>query len=228
MADPADLASHWGSIVAAIGALGTAACGLVDATKTLPYGGVSNSGFKFIRKTFEALFGSDAIDRAPLSGDLETLHGNWINGRPMAEQQVIAKSLVKLRLTTATAKALAGATSIDGNQLEGLAKKLATGESMTPEESNMLGRFDLELTALIDRAYQRADQCYRNRCKLFAMVFSVVLALIGASALGFYYRDENWWLCLLAGLLATPLAPMAKDLKSGLSTGVKLAKAIKQ
>lgn len=228
MADPIDLAGNWGGIVAAIGALGTAACGLVDAMKVLPYGGISYSGFKFIRKAFEMLFGEEAVLKAPLAGDLETLRGNWINGRPMADQQAIAKSLVKLRLTTATAKELANATSIDGNELEMLARKLTTGHSMTPEESNKLGRFDLELTALLDHAYQCADQRYRNACKFFAMMVAVGLAWVGAMTMGYLYRDENWWLCILAGLIATPLAPMAKDLKSALSAGAKVAQAVKQ
>jgi hypothetical protein len=227
MADPASLASNWGSIVAAIGALGTAACGLVDALKTLPGGGISYSGFWFIRGSLETLFGKEHLHRLPLSRDLQTLHGNWINGRPMADQQAIAKSLVKLRLTTGTAKALADATCVDGNQLESLAKKLTTGESMTPEESNQLGRFDLELTALIDQAYQRADQCYRNWCKCLALVFSIALAAIGAYAMDFARLDQDWWLCILAGLLATPLAPMTKDLTSALSAGVKVAQSVK-
>jgi hypothetical protein len=227
MADPIDLASNWGGIIAAIAALGTAACGLVDAMKVLPYGGISYSGFKFIEQAFGALFG-EAILKEPLSGDIQTLRGNWINGRPMPDQQAIAKSLVKLRLTTATATSLAGATSVDGNLLEALARKLTTGQSMTPEESNMLGRFDLELTALLDRAYQCADQRYRNTCKFFAMVTAVALASIAATSMGYLYRDENWWLCVLAGLVATPLAPMAKDLKSALSAGTKVAQAVKQ
>jgi hypothetical protein len=145
----------------------------------------------------------------------------------MADQQAIAKSLVKLRLTTSTATALANATSVDGNQLAELAKKLTTGESMTPAESNQLGRFDLELTALLDQAYQRADQCYRNTCKSVAMIFSIALAAIGAYALGFDRFEPEWCLCILAGLLATPLAPMTKDLTSALTAGVKVAQSIK-
>lgn len=35
--------------IAAVGALGTAAFGLVDSFKALPGGGISRSGFKFIR-----------------------------------------------------------------------------------------------------------------------------------------------------------------------------------
>jgi hypothetical protein len=36
------------------------------------------------------------------------------------------------------------------------------------------------------------------------------------------------WLSLLAGLLATPLAPIAKDLSSALSTAVNTMQAIKR
>jgi hypothetical protein len=59
-------------------------------------------------------------------------------------------------------------------------------------------------------------------------VFSVLLAAIGAYALQFDAFERSWWLCILAGLLATPLAPMAKDLKSALAAGVKVAQSIRQ
>jgi len=225
MPDPSELATHWGSIVAAIGALGTAACGLVDALKTLPAGGVSYAGFGFVRSAYRRLFGREALDKDPLAGDLATLHGNWINGRPLDDQRAIAKSLVKLRLTTQTAVALAAATSVDGNKLAALAAKMVQGQSMTPEESNALGRFDLELTAILDGAYQRADQAYRNACKGLAMLISIGLAWIGASTLGFDMFDKSWWICILGGLLATPLAPMTKDITSAIAAGVKVAQS---
>jgi len=38
------------TVIAATGALGTAAFGLVDACKVLPGGGISRAGFKFIRQ----------------------------------------------------------------------------------------------------------------------------------------------------------------------------------
>ena len=37
-------------LIAAVGALGTAAFGLIDALKVLPGGGVSRAGFKFVRQ----------------------------------------------------------------------------------------------------------------------------------------------------------------------------------
>src|SRR6266404_4137178 len=99
MADPStDLANYPGTIIMALGALGTAAFAVVDASKAfLPKGGMSNVGFGSLRGAYNTLFSAGAVTGV-LSHDLATLHGNWINGRPMADQQAIAKSLVKLRL----------------------------------------------------------------------------------------------------------------------------------
>ena len=41
--------------IVAIGALGTAAFGLVDAMKALPGGGISRAGFKFIRQVITTM-----------------------------------------------------------------------------------------------------------------------------------------------------------------------------
>src|ERR1700720_3846995 len=43
--------SQLSTVIAAVGAVGTAAFGLVDAFKALPGGGISRAGFKFIRQT---------------------------------------------------------------------------------------------------------------------------------------------------------------------------------
>ena len=45
-----------GSAIAAIGAVGVAAVGLVDAFKTLPNGGLSNAGYHFIERALQAFF----------------------------------------------------------------------------------------------------------------------------------------------------------------------------
>jgi cytochrome bd-type quinol oxidase subunit 2 len=99
------------------------------------------------------------------------------------------------------------------------------------------------LSAILDEAYERADQRYRNAAKLLAVVVATLLALAGGWLI--YYHPGAatcpaatlpaacppapnalpWWsyfasgqfgLALLVGLSATPLAPVAKDLASSL------------
>jgi hypothetical protein len=221
--------SRISAAIAAIGALGTAAFGLVDAFKTLPNGGISDSGYEFIQGAVQVFFGDQT--RKTAAGDLklllDALHGNWINGRALADQKAIAKSLIKLRLDGHTAAAFAAATGVDQATLTSVGQKLISGTSLNPTETNVLGRFDLALTAILDDAYQHADQRYRNVAKLTATGISTALAVVGVFAVT---SPSAWDVCMavLAGLIAAPLAPMTKDLTSALAAGVKVAQSIRK
>jgi hypothetical protein len=74
------------------------------------------------------------------------------------------------------------------------------------------------LSALLDQAYQRGDQRYRNSAKVAAVVASLSLAWLGVWA-----GQLEPKLAIIAGLLATPLAPVAKDLASAIQAAAKLA-----
>jgi hypothetical protein len=222
-----------GSTVAAIGALGTASFGIVDGLKTLPVVGVSNSGYAFIQRGVQHFFAGQT--RRNALGDLkilfDTLHGNWINGRELNDQKAIAKSLIKLRLDTKTAVQFANATGVDAQILTRVGAKMSNNTPLDPAETNVLGRFDLALSAILDGAYQHADQRYRNWSKLTASFVAVLLAFGGGFALddgsSVFLGSAHMWLSLIAGLLAAPLAPVTKDLASALQAGVKVAQALK-
>jgi len=223
MATPIDL----GSIALAVGALGTASFALVDATKVMG-GGISNSGFSFIRTEVGRF-----PDPAAPGSLLDILYGHWINGSALADQKAIAKSLIKLRLTPQTAAKYADATSVDAAVLAEVAKNMASGESLSPQQANVLGRFDLMLTALLDGAYQHADQRYRNSAKLLASVVAVILAVLGGWTVASSQQMPFFWtvdmaVAVLCGLLATPLAPVSKDLASALQAGVKVAQLVRR
>jgi hypothetical protein len=224
-----------GAIVAAIGGLGMAACALVDTSKTLPGGGISNIGFDSIEAAVK-LFVPDAARQAGSPGLaaslLQSLHANWINGMAAGDQKAIAKSLIKLRLTPASSALYASVTQVEPAVLEEVAKRMTTGTPLEAQHTNALGRFDLALTAILDAAYQRADQRYRNVSKAWSGVVSLLLAGFG----GFAVADPNSHysvavqilLALFCGILAVPLAPITKDLTSALSAGVKLAQTLKR
>ena len=83
--------SHLSALIAAVGALGTAAFGLVDACKALPGGGISRVGFKFISQTILKLAPEvPSLDNTALSPSvlLFTLQSQWINGVAATADQV--------------------------------------------------------------------------------------------------------------------------------------------
>ena len=219
-------------IVLAVGSLGTAAYGVVDATKSFG-GGISNRGFGDIKRIVSKFIPGTSLKESEASAialpsTLATLRANWLNGVALADQKSIAKALVKLNLTTASANFMANTTGVDADALKSVATKLATGEALDQQETDAYGRFDLLLTALLDQGYQRADQRYRNGAKLLAIPVAIALALLGAWAIdGNALTVADAWRAIAGGLLATPLAPIAKDLSSAIQAGTKLAQAWK-
>jgi hypothetical protein len=229
-----------GPTIIAIGALGTAAFALVDATKIGRNGGISNSGFAFIQDAVREFFPGGKRRIKSSSGEtltdveklLNILHSQWISGVALSDQKAIAKSLIKLRLTHQTADAYAAATLVDRSVLRTVATKITQGAELTQQEMNALGRFDLALTAILDEGYQRADQRYRNSTKVLASVVAVVLAMLGGFTMvdvpaREYFMGSDIWTFALAGIFATPLAPIAKDVASALQAGVKVAQAVR-
>ena len=230
-----------GTVVVAIGALGTASFALVDTTKIGANGGISNFGFasieKAVRQFFPGVTRLSPDGKAGAASDakklLDILHGHWINGSALADQKAIAKSLIKLRLSEDSSANFAAATRVDANVLDHVGSKMSNGEQLSDQEMNVLGRFDLALTAIIDEGYQRADQCYRNNARAMACAVAVVLAVLGGLAVADvsvadYFVKFEFLKYALCGLLATPLAPIAKDVANGLAAGVKVAQAIKR
>lgn len=220
--------------IAAVAGLGTASYALVDSSKAV-LGGVSNCGFSHIKSVVNKFFpqGSHKKDRSnplALGGILATLKANWLNGVALADQKAIAKSLVKLRLDPDNAGHLAKVTGVDTQILIDIANKISNGTALLQQETDVFGRFDLILTVLLDEGYQRADQSYRNISKACAAVVSVVLAIVGGWTLesGAYWGTSDMGVAILAGILATPLAPVSKDLTSALTVGVKAVQLVRK
>ncbi len=209
-------------VVTAIGGLGTAAFGLVDATKVFG-GGVNHIGFRGIRAAVVRLTDAgqpmNALSQAKI---VDTLQANWMNGTDLGSQKAIAKTLIKLSLSPQNAPALAQVTGVDPGVLTTIATSIAAGTPLSSPESDVFARFDLIVTALLDEAYQRSNQIYRNWTRALAAVVAVALAMAG----GLVLRVDPA-LSLLIGLLATPLAPIAKDISTALAVavnGLQLAK----
>ena len=239
-------------VITAVGGLGTAAFGLLEAIKPV-FSSINRIGFGGIGKTVASLTPPEGstgpTQQAPLNSlpgpkVLESLLSNWINGTDLASQKAIAKSLIKLHMSPGNATALATATNVDPSVLSTVAASMVTGTSLTQIEGDAYSRFDLIVTAMLDECYQKADQVYRNSTRGLAALIAVILALAagfmlqnGGPAIGVLETVKAFWSffwsanggrALIVGLVATPLAPIAKDISSALATAVNTMQAVKK
>lgn len=219
-------------IVTAIGGLGTAAFGLVDSTKPF-FGGVNRIGFSQIAAAVTKLTPGAPGVGLTQAKILDTLKANWYNGTDLSSQKSIAKSLIKQGLNAANAADLAKAAGVDPAVLQLVAAKIGSGTPLAQNESDVYSRLDFILTALLDEVYQRSDQAYTNGTRMVASIFAIVLAFIGgwtlnSGTLAVYLNSNDMWTALVAGVLATPLAPIAKDVSSAISTAVNTLQSIKK
>jgi hypothetical protein len=216
--DPGKL-SFLVQVIGAIGALGAAAYGLVDASKAFR-GGVSNVGYADLVTALERF--AAALERALAGGAWrDVVYAHWINGRPRDEQKAIAKSLIRLGIHPDVAPQLAAAAHVEEAPLRAVAEKLRMGAPLTEQDVQVLGRLDASVEAYVDAAFDRADQRYRSVARFLAGAIAVVLALVATWALD----STAWARAVLIGLLAVPLAPVAKDLASSLSSAAQAVRA---
>jgi hypothetical protein len=222
-------------VITAIGGLGTAAFGLVDAAKSA-FSSINRIGFDHIRDvvsglTPEGTSSGSPSNALPRAGILATLEANWVNGNDVASQKAIAKSLIKLHLSAASAADVAAKTNVDPVVLAEVAGSIVSGTALTQQQSDAYARFDLIVTALLDEAYQVSEQVYRNGTRTLAAIVAVVLAVVGGWALvgtSAYWFSSDLLLAVLVGILATPLAPIAKDISTALATAVNAMQAVKK
>ncbi len=228
-------------VIGAIGGLGLASFTLVDAFKALPGGGPSRVGFRSISDLvtaclpdIPAVSGTNDTASDPMRTGrrivLNTVESNWINGMALSDQKAVARSLVKLYMRVETAGSVARHLGVSAADLAAVAKVWCDGpakDGATDPTSSVVGRIDLALTGMIDGAYQRADQRYRNVSKLLAGIVSIVIATT-TGAVVFEFNASKIFLSFIAGLFAVPLAPIAKDLTSALQAGVKVAQALRK
>ena len=220
------------AIITGIGALGMAAFSLVDAFKTLPGGGPSKLGYKDLEVVMNRFAAALDLALGPAAqakgGKAEAewrsvVRAHWINGRARGEQKAIVKSLIRLGLTSQTAANLATAGHVDATALAAVATKLEQGAPLTEVDLNLLGRLDASIEAQLDAAFDRADQRYRNGSRVLAGICAIALAFLATWALGW----QSWQHALLVGLLAVPLAPIAKDLASSIQAAAGALRAAK-
>ncbi|MBS0297825.1 MAG: hypothetical protein JSR45_16065 [Proteobacteria bacterium] len=220
------------NVLGAAAALGTAAFGLVDVSKAF-WGGPSNIGFGYIARATRPFAPALLIG----GGEewLQTLRAQWLNGAPAADQKAKAKGLIRLGLTSENAAEIAVAGRVDPQALQTAVTKIERGTPLKEEDLNVLGRLDAVVEATLDAAFGRADQQYRNAAKGLAALTALVLAVI-AGAMIFdaqthtlvgYLASRDLLIAVMMGVIAVPIAPVAKDLASSLATAVNAVRVAK-
>jgi hypothetical protein len=215
--------------VLAVGALGAAAYGLVDVLKSWDKG-LASAGLKFITQAMTPY--AAALQLAAGADWQQTLAAHWINGEALDDQKAKAKALVHLGLSNGNAGTLADASNgrVDKAAFTAAVANLTGGaQALTPADITAMGRFDAILSADLDAGYERADHAFRSSARLFACGVAVVLSLVAGASIDLQTRQTvdlgDLALALLVGLVATPLAPVAKDLASSLNTAAAAFKA---
>lgn len=115
--------------------------------------------------------------------------------------------------------------SIDGGSLRIAVDKLTKGTELQQADINILGRFDATVDAALDAAYERADRQYRNAARALAAGIAMGLAIVGGELLSHSWRTDLVP-AIVVGLIAVPLAPIAKDLSSALANAVSAMNAV--
>ena len=204
-------------IGAAATTLGASSSALVDATKSFD-GGVSNVGFSYIKYAITPF--EDALNATNPRQGIETIRANWLSGMATADQLTAAQSLISLGLTTTTAPKVAKTlANLDANEFVAAVTATSNGQALTDLQKTVMKTFDDTVTARLNAAIQRADKQYECAAKLAASALAIVLAVLGVTVVaGGHPGSDDLLLGVVAGVLATPVAPVAKDLFTVLST----------
>ena len=202
------------AMIVATGAVGTAAFGIVEALKWTPLGLI---GYGRIRKTLGTEVMS-AVERAYGSGFGTYLQGLYRQGRVKGGLGKALRQGVRIGLTGSSAAELAEAVQVVGpDELAQAAQKLQSGSELNPAERSIVGRFELAIDARIDAALALAESNYKGGMQLSASFVAIGLALIAACTFegGFAANSVR---AIVVGVAAVPLAPIAKDLASGIKS----------
>jgi len=95
----------------------------------------------------------------------------------------------------------------------------------------LAGRFATALDARIGAAFAVAEEQYEAQAKMWSGLVAVLLALgfnygLGTAPDAVNHGKFSWWLALGIGIIAVPLAPVAKDLSSSLQNALTAFKSI--
>jgi hypothetical protein len=246
------LVNNLGTAVLAIGALGTAAFGVVDGLKFIPWidlagferlfsRRVSTQGRRWpmtIRANLDPLvrplalaYGADVMEvlkaqyrSARSKGDLpRTLRQGVRIGIGFMSADEIEELARDLGLPEATART-AGRALVATRDLRppALGQTTPPAATITDDDRAAMARLETAIDARIDAALVLAETLYVTQTKVIASVVAIGIAL----AVGHLLKTQ-WEVSLVVGLAAVPLAPVAHDAATALEEAVKALKAVR-
>lgn len=192
-----------GTIVVAVGALGTASFGIVEALKwtfigLMGFGQITKLLGDPVMKSLEVAYGPEY---------LSLIKAQYRSGRTAAELPKTIRQGARVGLTPATAAGMAAKVGVvDAEGLADVAAALHAGTDLSDEQRNLLGRFELALDARIDSAMALANDKYTGSLRVIASLVSIIIAL----AVGLH-AGADFATSLVVGIAAVPVAPVAKD-----------------
>ena len=206
------------TLALATGALGTAAFGIVEALKWTKFVGLA--GFPTLWDRLGALTDTLTIAYGPTAR--ETL-GDRYRG-DAGELARMLRQGVRVGLTTDNATRIAHFLgTIKADALVSVLQKRDAGEPVSDAERAVLARYEIAADARIDAALTIAGTNYAGTARVFAMIAALGMAL--AAYLALDDPRPHWSWALIIGFAAVPVAPIAKDLASGLNSAARALKA---
>ena len=197
-----------GTIVLAIGALGTASFGIVEALKWTPIG---LFGFNQITK----FLGEPIMDALKLTYGpqfLSLMKAQYRKDRMSGELPRTIRQGVRVGLTTNTADKLARQVAVvTSAELLGVCKGLVNPNGPTKAQRGVLGRYELALDARIDAALSLANDRYIGWMRILSSFIAIIIALIVG-----YIQEIPVPIVLIVGVTAVPVAPISKDLSGAI------------
>ncbi len=209
--------------VLAAGALGTAAFGIVEAFKWTPLG---LAGFGQITKTLGRLM--ETLEEAYGADYLHLLKSQYRTGRAKGDLRRTIRQGVRVGLNADNAARMAAFVGVtDKESLKAGTAILKSGDELKNEVRNAIGRFELAVDTRIDAALSLAQSDYVGTMRIAASTVAIVLALVAAYYLDADKFDIQWVKAFIVGIVAVPLAPIAKDVATALRSAGKAVKAVK-
>ncbi len=202
-----------GTIVLAVGALGTASFGIVEGLK---WTGVGLFGFRqIIRVLGDPVMKALKVAYGPEYKDL--LKAQYRANRVAGELPRSVRQGARVGLNPDTAPGLAEKLGVvEKEALKEVAEAIQAGKTLTEEQRGVLGRYELALDARIDAALTLANSRYIGYIRVLASVVAIAIALIVGSI-----QKIQPITSIIVGVAAVPLAPIAKDIANALQAAAK-------
>jgi hypothetical protein len=211
------------TMVLATGALGTASFGVVDGLKWTRLG---ESGFPTIKKLLGPAL-MRALHYAYGERYEEFLRAQYRDGRGKGEIGRTLRQGIRIGMYDMSDadvdKLVAQLPGVNPDALKAATSSQKSGEPPTDEQRQALARFEMAVDARIDAALALAEDRYVGAARGAASMFSVVFALIvgfilGLSGGGMGGLWQTVGFSVLIGIAAVPVAPVAKDIATALSS----------